>query len=173
MKDADSEPPENVLHTKPVTISVGVDVGVTTEPHVSVVANPLPVRVTTVPAGPELGTSITVAFVTVKVNVAESPVRPRTLTMCGPRAALAETVNEAPNTPLEIVQDGKVTMSGSGVLEIVHEPVSPGEKLIPDTVTTVPATPDAGIRVIDGGVTVPTVKPAVAIAPAPLFTWTV
>ena len=166
-----SEPPENELHTKPVTILVGVDVGVTNEPHVSVVMNPLPVRVTTVPAGPELGLRLIVAFVTVKVNVAKSPVLPWTWIVCAPRAAPAETVKKVPvNWPLEIVHDCSVTISGSGVLEIVHEAVSPGEKLVPDTRTTVPAPPDIGLRVIDGGVTTPTVKGAVAIAPAPLFT---
>ena len=136
-------------------------------PSVSRLLKPPPVTVTTLATGPVLGMSVICGAeaVTVKVIVAISPVLPLTWIMCGPRAAVVETVKEVPvNDPLEIVHEDRVTISGSGVLVIVHEAASNGEKLEPDTITGVPTPPDIGLSVIDGGVTVPTMKSAIAIS---------
>ena len=109
--------------------------------HVSTVLKPLPVIVTAVPAGPELGASVMAGEVVVTTNFAEavSPVLPVTVTVYVPGVAASATVKLVElNVPvLVIVHEGKPIMF-VGVLEIVVH-VSAGLKPLPVMVTPVPA----------------------------------
>jgi hypothetical protein len=83
--------------------------------------NPLPITVTTVVTGPNVGITEIAAVEALTMNVAEakSKVVPVTLIVWAPNAAVPETVNDPViKPPLENVHDPNVTMSGSGVLLI-------------------------------------------------------
>jgi hypothetical protein len=134
-------------------MSDGVDGGAEAVIQVSVVSNPLPVIVTAVLIGPKDGFRVIVGPVTVNVAEAESRVIPTTVTVCAPMYGFTlATMNEALNVPPLIVHDGAETvMSGPGVLERVHAPLSPGlANPLPVMETTAPRGPDAGLRVIVG-----------------------
>jgi hypothetical protein len=73
VNEAVSEPPENDEQAK-LEMSPGGEDETITVPHVSVLANPLPVTATGVATGPELGVRVStiVGLVTVNEAVAES-----------------------------------------------------------------------------------------------------
>ena len=133
---------------------------------VSPVLKPLPLTVTTVPAGAELGMKLIDGEVVVTVNVAcaESPVLPVTVIVCAPNVALLRTVNEPVTTPPgEVEHEGEVTMLGNGVLAIVQLESAVLNPL-PVTVTTVRTGPKLGLSETDGVVLV-TVNAACAKSP--------
>ena len=102
-------------------------------------------------------------WTTTNVAVAKSPVLPVTWMVWAPKAAVDETVNVVElSFPPERVQDGDVTMVGSGVLVIVHVAVSAVLKPLPVTVTVLPGVPELGVSEIIGP---ETVNDAVAKSP--------
>ena len=157
-----SEPPAKV-HTGAEIMLVGLLLIVE---HVSVVKNPLPVIVTAVRPGPELGISVMCGPVTMKVAVAKSPVLPVTLMVYVPGTAVAVTVKEAEVIcPLEMVQEGSEIMLTPGLLLIV-EHVSPLLNPPPLITTAVPAGPELGLRTIVGA---GDVMAKVAVAKSPVL----
>ena len=95
----------------------------------SVARNPVPVTVTDVPAGPEVGLNVIdgPGRVTVKAAVAKSPLIPLTVTTYTPGAAGPVTVKLlAVNTPEELIVHVNVPTMLVGALVLVHVPASPG-----------------------------------------------
>jgi len=112
--------------------------------------NPLPLIVTVVPTGPDVGLSETVADSTVKVIGVETSLTgvPVTWTLYGPAATLP-TVNVKLSDPPDMPQFPGVTpvirAAGDGV-----QLVSPASNPLPVTCTTVPAGPVSTLREIVG-----------------------
>jgi len=139
---------------------------------VSAAANPLPVTLTAVPAGPALGVRVIagVGVVTVKVAVAKSPVGlPRTLTVYVPGVAVEATtklglfncpVTEMVHGDTVIIRTGE-----AGAADIVQATDESAEAKPPPLITTlVPMGPEDGESPIMGVVLV-TVKEVVATSP--------
>jgi hypothetical protein len=131
--------------------------------EVSLAANPLPLTVTTVPSGPELGVREIEGPVTVNVAEPESPSGvPLTVIVYGPAATLP-TVKLVPALIAPpVIPHAVGEMTTPPVPEIVHA-VSLTPNPVPVTVTTVPSGPELGVRAILGPVTV---KKALAESPA-------
>jgi hypothetical protein len=156
--------PLKVQDEPPAMMLVGLLVIEAHGPGPSAALKPLPVTVTAVPIGPELGTSVIVGVGLVTVNVAEakSPVEPVTVIKCAPNAAAALTVNDALTAPpAEMVHDPKVMIVGNGVSLRTQAPASAGLKPLPEIVTDTPRAPEFGLSVILAAGLV-TVKDAVA-----------
>jgi len=148
-----------------ITAGVGLEICGQGGPKapISAGANPLPVTVTTVPTGPEVGLSLIVGAEAVTVNVASaiSPtVIPVTKMKYGPgRTVPTVNLNES-KTPLGVNVHASTDVRTAGVeLEIcgqgaTKEKASEEAKPLPETVTTVPTGPDVGLSVIVGPVTV-------------------
>lgn len=111
--------------------------------------NPLPLSVTTVPTGPELGSMVSGMTVgPVTVNVSESKLVPATAMMVWvPVVAVAgivTTLEKVPSVPVTVLPLVGVSVVPSNL----NVSVVLATKLIPLTVTELPAAPDAGVRVI-------------------------
>jgi hypothetical protein len=114
---------------------------------------------TSVPGGPEVGSSVNVGGGgTMKEASPKSPVVPVTVIVYDVATAPTATV-KVPDTPPDddIEHDGlEMMLLGDDV--IVQGPASPAAKLEPETRTLVPGRPEVGINAIVG----PTVNVAVA-----------
>jgi hypothetical protein len=119
-----------------------------------------------VPTGPTSGVRVSegIAVTTTKVAEAVSPVLPLTVTIYNPSGAVVRTVKLLPVTvPVkEMVHVDAVTMFVGVLKMLVHGPLSAVLKPLPVTVTTAPAVPEAGLRVIVGPTTV---NAALALSP--------
>lgn len=115
------EPPLAIVHDVAVVMS-GSGVLESVQGPTSPTANPLPVTVTTVPRGPELGLRVIFGELVVTVNVAEpkSPSVPVAVIVCAPKAAGIVVVNDPVIVPVAVnvhVDVAWLTMSGRGTLE--------------------------------------------------------
>jgi hypothetical protein len=141
--------------------SIGLLVNVTGQASAGL--KPLPEMLTVVVLIREDKLGLTVILgancTTTNVAVAKSPLLPLTWIVCAPNAVVVEsTVNVVETSfPPDIVHVGELTMSGSGVLVISDGQLAASSavlKPLPVIVTTVPAVPEPGVRVICGPVTV-------------------
>ena len=172
----DSTPvPENVHAAGAVTTpGVGLEIcgqGAKKAPA-SAESKPLPLTVTMVPTGPNVGLSVIEGPVTVSVAWATSPEEPVNMIEYGPGTVVGVIVNvKGSNTPLLRIWHVPGLLIIAGVeLESSGEqptkmPASELSKPLPETVTTVPPGPEVGFSVIIGPVTVKTAWP---ISPAGL-----
>jgi hypothetical protein len=156
VKEPVTTPPLEIVQVEPVTIVGSGVLVIGTHVPASAGAKPLPVTVTTVLTGPELGKRaiVGVGLVTVNTAWARSPVLPVTVIVYAWGATLA-TVKLAELIDLVApesvsVQDGLAT----GVPVIVQVPVSLAAKSLPVMVTVAPIKPEDGCRIIVGPLTV-------------------
>jgi len=133
-------PVAEIVQVGAATIFVGVlstDVHAPTSPELK----PLPVIVTAVETGPDIGTRAMLGPVTVNVAEAKSPLIPFTVTTYVPKAAVFAAVKVAGgiNCPLEfMVHVGAMTMLVGLLRTLVHAPLSAGLNPLPVIVTGVP-----------------------------------